>query len=408
MTTPPLPPHLQMLNPPRSEIDAGKPSEFTLFPQLPTELRQKIWRHSLEHSRMLPLTLWSHKWVDMMVAHEGEGSPPFPSQAGPCGVVIGRRRRVLSKLLRVNGEAREATLLFYRVHLPCRMTKTDDKSKLTTAEGVIYLNPEFDFISLKTKGKVEDTELLRFIHYFRSMDPRRVGVLNLALDGNSLSAISRAKIEEQVPVVRQSVTRTLKNLRQVFFVYIPALGRRIPSWDAGLNPHKIHMNRSYPLAATSTSFQRMPRDPRNIGLDLTVVNMDWTCSFLSEWREALYKWGVTNTTAETRLLVSCCPNYGDDVHDYESAQYRLRKEDEEYIGDGYPNWYASPYAWGDDVAAELSNEKLEEAVAVKPAFGFWLFPPNAYELAKNHHRHNEFSVLDLTGYWPELCLWNLD
>ncbi|KAI1177753.1 hypothetical protein F4777DRAFT_576569 [Nemania sp. FL0916] len=222
----------------------------------------------------------------------------------------------------------------------------------------------------------------------------------------SLGAISDAKMEEQDRVIRQSVTDTLHNLRQVFFVDISA-GRLIPSWQALVNPHN-YINRSYPLASTSTSFQRVPRDPRAIGLDLTVINMGWTGSFLTEWNGALRKWGVTNTTAETRLLVSCRLHHGDDVHDQESAQSSLKEEDERYIDNGYPNWHASPYAWGDDVAAELSNEKLEEAVAVRPAFGFWLFPPNIYDLAKNHHRHNEFSVLDLTGYWPELCLWDLD
>lgn len=408
MGMPLLAPHLQMLNPAPLGVGGCGPSEFTLFPQLPIELRQKIWRHSLEYPRMLQLALWSLDLIEVAIVEMGEGSPPFPSQSGPCAVAIERHHRVLGKLLRVNSEAREAALSFYRVHIPCRMTRKDSKSGLTTTEGSVYINPEFDFVSLKPKALKENSDVLHFIHYFKSMDPRAVGVLNLSLDLNSLGALSEARPEVLDPTVRESVVDTLKRLRQVFFLYIPALGYKIPCWEAMRNPHKIYVNRSYPLAARSLSFQRIPRDPRAIGLDLTVVYMDWTSSFMPQWRETLHNWGITNPAAETRLLVTCSPNRNNEVYNYESAQSWLKHEDERYRGEGYPDWHASPHAWGDAMSAELSKEELEEAVAVRPAFGFWLFPADAFELAKNYHRHNEFSVLDLSEHWPKLCLWNLD
>ncbi|KAI0512983.1 hypothetical protein F5B22DRAFT_612891 [Xylaria bambusicola] len=421
MTTAQLPAHMQIFDPVPFYLARSGPLEFTLFSQLPTELRQKIWCHFLEQPRMVKLGLWSHRLMDVIIDHEGEGSSSSANHDGPCAVVLGRRQKVLSKLLRVNSEARETVLSFYRAHLPCRMFKKEGKSKYTTAEGVVYINPEFDFVYLKSK---EGNSYVPFIHYFKSVvDPRGVGILNLILNPKSLGDLYGAIPQHYDASVRKSFTNTLQSLRQVYFLD-KISSRMVPNWNMMCQPAKYQVNRSCPISATGTSFQRFPRDPRAVGLDLKILlTHTFASSFVRDWREFLTSWGIavstatgtetqetTKTATDIRHLVACKPRPGsnDGVYDRKSAQGMLKSEMDHWTGYGFADVYSRKDNWGKYITAEASNEDLEEALAVKPAFGFWVFPTEACISAINHHQHNEWPVLDYTGYWPELFLWNLD
>lgn len=424
-----LSPNLQIFNLSPDEVGCPGPSKFTLFSELPPELRQKIWRHSLEKPRMIKLLLRRHQLMDLILAAKGEGQSQSPSasQGGPCAVVVGSHHRVLSKLLRVNNEARETALRVYRVHLPCRMTKKDDKDQMKTAQGILYINPEYDFITLKTEDSSDI--ILPFIHYFQTVvDPRRVGILNLAIDYASMSIICSAKPRDYEPSVRESVTSTLRNLRQLFFIHISP-GREVPGLHMLRNPKPI-INRSYPIMAGSSSFQRIPRDPRAIGLDLKIVWMSKSVPVLMDmWRQIQETWGLivpaeaktetekgiataahdTQTPAvDIRHLVACdLWSNGEGARDREHAEAKLKEVDDYWIKKGQPDWYSSTETWGDSHTKGMSDEQLREAAAVKPAFGFWLFPEKAVRL-EDAAWGDEFSIIDFTGYWPELGLWNLD
>jgi hypothetical protein len=99
-----LQPHLQIFTPPTTH---GDESYFHRFPELPIELRQKIWRHSLQRERLIRIRLVPEPNAKSTIGNERY-----------TATVNGHQ--VLSKLLRVNREPREAALGFYRVHIPCR------------------------------------------------------------------------------------------------------------------------------------------------------------------------------------------------------------------------------------------------------------------------------------------------
>ncbi|KAI0204780.1 hypothetical protein F4808DRAFT_456525 [Astrocystis sublimbata] len=414
-----LPSNLQIFDPTPPLSDPGL-SSFPLFAQLPPELRQMIWRHSLQQTRMLTLLLRSHYLMDLFLSHKVESPLPSVSQGGPCAVVIGSSCRVLSKLLRVSSEARETALLFYRVHIPCRMVRKDDKHLIGSEEGMLYINPEFDFVRLKSEGSKDDAMLMTpsFIHYVKVvMDPRRVGILNLAIDRNQLNILSSTTSRDIDPHVRKSVTDTLRNLRRVFLLHIERLGRTIPSTQRMHKPPGHSINRSYPLMAASSSFQCIPRDPRAVDLDLKLVYMGRPArKMLEMWQNALANWEVsaapgnpgTTTPTDIRHLVACQPmNSGYRARDRKSAQALLKAEDQRHADNGYPDWYSSTDAWGPANTAGLRNEQLEEYTNVRPAFGFWLFPVEAVSSDESDWRE-EFNLVDFTHHWPQLCLWDLN
>src|ERR1700748_299221 len=102
--------------------------QFHLFPNLPPELRLKIWRHALERRRRIKIQLIPTKFfVDYpdlkpYSSHQGTSDAGF----GPrfCAYAFGFQ--TMSRLLRVNREARQEVLKFYRVHIPCRLVSTTE------------------------------------------------------------------------------------------------------------------------------------------------------------------------------------------------------------------------------------------------------------------------------------------
>ncbi|PYI09231.1 hypothetical protein BO78DRAFT_363397 [Aspergillus sclerotiicarbonarius CBS 121057] len=393
---------------------------FHLFPSLPTELRLQIWRYAMQRSRLIRVRLYQ--------ADQG---------ATEKYRVVVNGRSALSKFLHVNHESRKAALGFYRVHIPCEF-RMHSHTTTPMPRGTFYFNPEYDILGIYPRPPVRDT-LLEFLHRLKhTHDPRRVGLLNLAMDENDLGANDLYALEPAddsiSPPVRRSFTETLMQLREVFFVEVPQAGRQIVGWSSGLFTNDTIFNRSFPIMAMSSTFDRLPRDPREISDDLkhVLVGTSDPRVTVGRWGRLLRRWSVFPSPHVTyRLLLAFTPTGDDKVHNRESAERWLWKEDRIWKGEPYEEEGKPTTSLGEFIRKNKSrwpvgakhekyrNEDLENAV--KPAFGFWLFPLEAlgipplpadgdtveWLVQPDDYQIKAKQILDLTDHWPELALFGL-
>lgn len=381
-------PHLQPFTP---QSNHHSLSHFRCFPDLPAELRRKIWRHSLERERIIRMLLYIDDWNEI---HNPTGKAPYS--------IIVSGHQALSKLLRLNQESRKAALEFYRVHIPCQFSGTEKiktSENANTTPGTFYFNPEFDFLKIYSQWLVKDT-LLDFIHRLKTVyDPRHIGLLNLAVTINDLNANDHFMVQpaDVNPEVRKSFTDTLNQLQEVFFLSTRGQGRQILGWTSNISGDTI-LTRSIPIAQRTPTFERLGRDPRAIAEDLTHIYLDASSlkDVITLWQRMLKKWGASPPNIQYRLYVAFAPHLEDDrIYDRTTAESWLQKEDyklkriiefpEEYPG-------AKP--------EKYKNEDLEKAV--RPAFGFWLFPIESLD-----QEDDSKELLDLSGFWPDLALKSL-
>ncbi|PYH93331.1 hypothetical protein BO71DRAFT_399805 [Aspergillus ellipticus CBS 707.79] len=413
-------PQLQIYNIIR--IPDAKEPTFPSFPSLPTELRLKIWQHAMQRPRFIRIRLYP--------ARQGETEKPRMIIDGQAA---------LSKLLHVSRESREAALGFYRAHIPCEFRVDTDQRKIPIKRGTFYFNPEYDMLRIYSRSPVRDS-LLEFLHQLKhTHDPRRVGLLNLALDVNDVKANNLhwsspddGRISAEV---RRSFTETLTQLREVFFVEVARAGRQVVGPVSGPITSDTFFNRSFPIFSTSTTaFDRLPQDPRAISDDLkrVFVGMFDPRSMFDLWGRLLRRWAVSPSHhVSYRFLLAFMPDGNLDMaRDRASAERWLQTEDCIWKGEPFPKEpitalgrslrQQKPKRPAGANHPKYRDEDLENAV--KPAFGFWLFPlealgavspadgdddpragliqPEGYQLEHNR-------LLDVTGHWPELALVGL-
>jgi hypothetical protein len=110
-------------------------------------------------------------------------------------------------------------LNFYRVHIPCRVSANEFRAGgfsgwVTSKPGLLYLNPEYDFIQFHDCAGVLDWEM-DFIQLMKTTyDPQYVGICNLVVD-NEWVRVCEEKNEQ---VKDQSAfLDTISNLQEVIF-----------------------------------------------------------------------------------------------------------------------------------------------------------------------------------------------
>lgn len=101
---------------------------FTLFPQFSEDVRLQIWHTSLQHERKVQICIYP-----TLHANDDSGENHTPGLRYRAAV---RGHRVLSKLLSVNHEARRVTVTFYRVRIPCTLTRASPKQALAAVTAV--------------------------------------------------------------------------------------------------------------------------------------------------------------------------------------------------------------------------------------------------------------------------------
>lgn len=411
--------HLRFINP---DYKSYELSSFHLFPLLPKELRLKIWRHALERQRIIKVLL---KFTFPKSQRTDSVDLSKPGSECYCPVVDGYQ--LYSNLLRVSQESRDETLKFYRVHLPCRFTKAEKWEALEpfrgrslgreeieerTSTGTLYFNPEYDFLHIIPEFYTKET-LIEFICHLRTTyDPRRIGLRNLAMNLNDLNANDLFQLQpsDLQPEVRRAFKETITGLYEVFFVENPRVGRQVLGILSGLPTSDTMFNRSFPIMAMPPAFDRLCRDPRPITQDLKQIytGMGDTRHMLHLFhRNILKKFDVDLSQMQTQyqLLLSFDPMAGGhQIADRHSAAEWLRKEDDQWTDRS---------KWPPGANREkFQNENLEDAV--RPAFGFWLFPmealgpyPEQGVSEEQGYRRAQNTMVDLRAHWPELALMNL-
>lgn len=416
-------PHLQIFNSIQSKNN-NKDSQFLYFQLLPVELRLKIWRHSLQRERIIKVSFVEQKPLTTDAAPKFDGTT-----VRHCAIVDGRQ--VLSKLLRVNHESRQETLMFYRVHFPCilRRSSTNKEELEETARlDTFYFNPEYDFLQIQTGFRAEQSLMDFLYHLKNTYDPHHIGLLNFAIGGiNALKATDLCSINplDVDAELRESFIQTLTQLQEVFFVEKVAAGRQILGYLSGLPCSKVIFNRSMPISTTTPTFDRLSRDPRPIAGDLEHAYIgEGPLRMLCIWQQLLRRWDISPTRTSYQFLLSFNPPFDPfEVHDLQSANKWVQKEDYEWTGkwqiddsvDGI--WATHKLKDGSICKHPITalygkniNEDLEKAV--KPAFGFWMFPiADAFGDVPSTNdeldRVSSKQFVNVSKIWPRLGLMSL-
>jgi hypothetical protein len=426
-------PHLQIFNYIQTPCD--EESKFHRFPQLPLEIRQMIWLYSLQRERIIRLYL--EEFIDLPSTQEAEDATN--KSARYCVSVNGYQ--VLSKLLRLNRESRDVALRFYRVHFPC-ILRRGPLSNETRRRGFLYFNPENDFLYIRAEHNskpLRQMTLPDFLYRLKIIyDPKQIGLLNLAIDASLLerSALLLLRISDLDPAVGRAFVETLTQLHEVFIVRISRFGRQTFGTRRGLRPNRrqppdeapfncwideTKFNRSVPIVPMTPTFDRLSHDPRPIGQDLGNTNVGEWCNLFNKfliWQRHLKNWKISPPHTEYRLLLGSIPRR--EVYDYESAMLWLREEDyqwRKWLGvaehsldgdDGQGKPESKPKC---PAPEKFLDEDLEKAV--KPAFGFWLFPLHLFSSLLPREGFEPIVSLDsrtrlnLNRNWPDLALSSL-
>ncbi|OTA54487.1 hypothetical protein K449DRAFT_417022 [Hypoxylon sp. EC38] len=393
------PPHCARIFASADQASAVSLIKFDLFPNLPPELRFKIWNSSLEHQRIIKVRLRNRVLMNGLLARQGVTRPK--TREGERYSVVVDGYHTISKLFRVTRESRDAALSFYRVHLPCWLVKDatrDDAMK----PGTLYFNPEHDFLYINT----DTGHIANFLHDLKTLhDPEGVGLLNLAIDANGLTGgFGLCTIDHSTldPPVQSSYIETLIKLQEVFFVQLQRTGRLVFGYGSGALTPTNQLNLSFPIFAMEPNFNRLDPDPRSISWDLgkVFVNAD-TRSMICAWGRLFYNYFGGHVVPETeyRVLLAFAP-MSHNVYDRHGAETWLKLEEDDWARE----------TSRDDQPEQIPDDDPE--TAVEAAFGFWLFPVDAFgalpRSPNDRFRTEGPRYLDLREYWPELALVNLN
>ena len=395
-------PQLQFFNPDTSTQDEISYS-FHLFLQLITELRWKIWRHAFQRQRIISVHLQAGEEQVINGAPKWIWGDVHSTGQQPYGVFVGGYQ-LMNKFLRVSREARCEVLKFYRVHIPCRLTtKPQDFGQAIeldeTKMDILYFNPEHDFLhitSMMAPLATTDIFFVDFLYHLKTVyDPCRIGLLNLVLDSNDLSRLSGHN-HGSTPIP-EPFLETMQHLQEVFFLRKQAFGRLNISLLSGTSSTEIFFTRSFPIMPLTPNFERLGRDPRPISQDLRKLNIDDPRAAFSSWQSLLRVWGVPlpNCTSYKFLVAHELRN----PYDRATARKALEWEDE---------------SWRHPELGKGRTYELEDLEnVVKPAFGFWLFPVDAFGPFKQNGdpmpigETNGREYKDLSRHYPELALSTL-
>jgi hypothetical protein len=143
---------------------------FALFPLLPAELRRAIWLLLLQQYRSIDMYLRDGDMSEEDKLQRYTHKNHLGKIVSGRGYLLSIRRlgyaATLSPLLRVNGEARQLTLDFYRVHLPFRQGYDGER--------LLYLNPIYDTLLIEPDD-MSFFILHDFLHDIKAHDPREQG-----------------------------------------------------------------------------------------------------------------------------------------------------------------------------------------------------------------------------------------
>jgi len=185
--------------------------------------------------------------------------------------------------------------------MPCRFTGG------ATGHGTFHFSPEWDFLHISAEWPAKDT-LVDFLYHLKTIhDPRHIGLLNLAVDGSGLNAndlygLQSSDLDSEV---RSAFVETLTQLREVWFISTPRVGRQILGVLNGLGASETIFNRFLPILPIPPIFERLHRDPRPIAQDLKkLTGLAKSRDVLQLWLQLLKKWRISPPGIEYRFLLA--------------------------------------------------------------------------------------------------------
>ncbi|KUI70892.1 hypothetical protein VM1G_06413 [Cytospora mali] len=391
---------------------------FHPFPSLPKELRLQIWEEAVPRERLIrvSLTIPGERQVDpppRWLEKNHLGKPI----SGPRYRALAEGHQLNSKFLRVNKEAREVALAFYRVHLPCCFT---DPGRQHFEKATLYLNPEHDILHIRADAPVKET-LIDFFWDMKAYDPKGLGLLKMALDlegfcSNDLQYLKRSDI--LLIRQREALIGTLSQIRELWFAYVePGMSQPPKSdhtfchgshHDACAGWNKIHVSTTspsvVPIITSISTFNRVGSDPRQ-GAEAELTRL-WMGNIdpreiIWRWNRLLRTWGIQHEPEQVkyRLLVGQRPvsrhrkwhiGTADQAMEFAHVKYRE-------CNGGVPPVSAKSEGEGEAIA--------EKRIAV----GYWLFPVEAVGDVGEGERLLDMDFrpcrfLNMRNYWPELLL----
>ncbi|KAF3760002.1 hypothetical protein M406DRAFT_335214 [Cryphonectria parasitica EP155] len=416
-----LPAHFQIFDGAQEDANhAARPQSFTLFSQLPQELRRKIWRTSLQRERMIQICIHPLQNTNAgSHAHTGYGAAV-------------RGRRVPSKLLRICREARNEALAFYRVHIPCSFTHgtpEQERAAACTAPGrdLLPFSPEYDILQLIPYWP-DYTLITDFLLSLCALDPRCVGLRSLAVDISQLRLQSQqgALPPPAAGAARMAALRALfAGLHEVFLITALPLGRMlVPARDRRTGDSAVLLlNSAMPVRAHTPAFTRLPRDSRPIDQDLRRVYMaDGHIGAVHSGHAFLARLGIElgDLQAQVSWLVTFEP--AREIYSREMAEAFLQGEEDRCSSEQVPKPGLADHLERlvDQGLASAHNTMKGLYELPDVAFGFWRFPlyPSQTFVEKGLGEEEEDGwefafnwvtrpLNDLSDCWPELVLMNL-
>ncbi|KFH46489.1 hypothetical protein ACRE_025810 [Hapsidospora chrysogenum ATCC 11550] len=371
--------------------EAAPEANFPRFTHLPQEIRREIWRNSLQ----------GHRLIRVFLEPDSTHSHPEVSSCYRASVY---GHRVYSKLLRVSSEARQTALSFYNIHIPCKLLGRAESPHLSP----IYLNAAYDFLHITPSGPARET-FVGFLSDLRKHDVRGVGLLNLAIGLNDLKSCDLLDLRPaHLEAPEQKVlVETLSQLREVFWVTTPTIGRANAGALGSVRGIGIRFNAAFPIMTGVPRFERLPKDPRPVDEDLRrlVCGGPDPRELIRAWYRLLEIWDIRHPDpVQYRFLLSLSsaqfPDQGP-IMSLEDARARLQKESE---------------CWKKKLDTlqrfhKGRTFKWEPSATVGAAFGFWLFPVDTdtkTPLGLSEDVEDKYNqILDVRSHWPELALSDL-
>lgn len=402
-----------------------KERDFQLFSSLPKELRLQIWEEAVPRERLIR--------VHLSIRQESLDGHPAPRYlerndlgkpiSGPRYRATAEGHQLNSKFLRVNREARDAALAFYRVHLPFFLWSPDTYRMVATT---LYLNPEHDILHLGADAPVKDT-LIDFFWDMKAYDPKGVGLVKLGLDLDGLCTHDLQYLKRSdLLLIRQRniLVDTLSQLRELWFIYLES-GRARISQMSGEGVTRITSSvflngrpsmRTYndvtsspgvvPIISDVSSFRRIGNDPRQgleDGLSRLYMGKTDPREIVWRWKRLLQTWDIHHEPEQIRyqLLVGQKPICN-------RKSWRLRTVEQAM---GFVT--ASEKINGSDPPVSRRTGLPEESPREQNvAVGYWLFPVEAAGRIGEGERLMDMGfqpcrLLDVRDYPPELLLSNI-
>ncbi|KAF4963603.1 hypothetical protein FSARC_8388 [Fusarium sarcochroum] len=377
--------HLQLFNPIPERYHA-----FHLFPRFTEDIRWLVWEKVLSHERMIDITL---RPADC--ANETKHPRDYD-------IVVDNRWK-LSKLFRTTSESRRAALAFYRVQLPCWYQSQRNQGEMN---GVLYLCPELDTLMLNSLEVFE-----YFAHDLWAHDPRRVGLINLALEvKHPINAYKTPDTEgRDTTLLKEALLR----IKRLTIMSTSCTRKHWIDLDGSRNIKDFQRNRTPPIRGGVLGFERLSCDARLNKDSLKAV-------YLGSWdpRELFYRWfrflallGVQHNHKIDYRVGICRKGFEiRPVSDRNRAVEWLQDEHRKLKGQLQflrgPPTYADQF---DDEIAKLLGP------FPPPVVGFWLFSMESLgPLPDINEIHGPESTvfrrkktLDMSKHKPELCLANI-